>query len=79
MQSALQYLPTPGHPGLLKQLRLLQEEVHTPHQVTVHFILYTVHCTLYTVHCTLYTVHCTLYTVHCAIQLQYVAGQYCVV
>jgi len=32
LQSALQYLPTPGHPGLLKQLRQLQEEVHTPHQ-----------------------------------------------
>jgi kynurenine/2-aminoadipate aminotransferase len=30
LQSALQYLPTPGHPGLLRQLRELQQEVHRP-------------------------------------------------
>jgi len=30
LQSALQYLPTNGHPGLLKQLRDLQLEVHKP-------------------------------------------------
>ena len=33
-QAALQYLPTPGHPRLLQQLRQLQEEAHTPHKVT---------------------------------------------
>jgi len=30
LQAALQYLPTPGHPRLLQQLRQLQEEAHTP-------------------------------------------------
>ena len=30
LQSALQYLPTPGHPGLLQQLRALQQAVHRP-------------------------------------------------
>jgi len=30
LQSALQYLPTNGHPVLLKQLRTLQQEVHNP-------------------------------------------------
>ena len=34
LQAALQYLPTPGHPRLLQQLRQLQEEAHTPHKVT---------------------------------------------
>ena len=33
-QAALQYLPTPGHPRLLQQLRQLQEEAHTPDKVT---------------------------------------------
>jgi len=32
LQAALQYIPTHGHPALLKQLRSLQEEVHTPNQ-----------------------------------------------
>ena len=30
LQSALQYLPTNGHPQLLQQLRQLQQEVHRP-------------------------------------------------
>ena len=30
LQSALQYLPTNGHPTLLKQLKNLQQEVHSP-------------------------------------------------
>jgi len=32
LQAALQYLPTPGHPGLLRHLRSLQEEEHRPPQ-----------------------------------------------
>ena len=36
-QAALQYLPTPGHPRLLQQLRQLQEEAHKPHKVTGDF------------------------------------------
>lgn len=32
LQSALQYLPTNGHPELLSQLQALQEQVHTPNQ-----------------------------------------------
>ena len=32
-QAALQYLPTPGHPKLLQQLRQLQQEAHSPHKV----------------------------------------------
>jgi len=31
LTSALQYLPTNGHPGLLQQLRDLQQSVHQPH------------------------------------------------
>ena len=31
LASALQYLPTNGHPGLLQQLRDLQQSVHQPH------------------------------------------------
>ena len=31
LTSALQYLPTNGHPGLLQQLRDLQQTVHQPH------------------------------------------------
>jgi len=30
MQAALQYLPTPGHPGLLRHLRNMQERIHSP-------------------------------------------------
>ena len=30
LQSALQYLPTNGHPTLLKQLKNLQQETHNP-------------------------------------------------
>ena len=30
LQSALQYLPTPGHPGLLQQLGSLQQALHSP-------------------------------------------------
>ena len=30
LQSALQYLPTNGHPGLLQQLKSLQQTVHSP-------------------------------------------------
>ena len=30
LQSALQYLPTNGHPTLLRQLKTLQQEVHSP-------------------------------------------------
>ena len=36
-QAALQYLPTPGHPRLLQQLRQLQEEAHQPQKVTGDF------------------------------------------
>ena len=32
LQSALQYLPTNGHPTLLGQLKTLQQEVHRPEQ-----------------------------------------------
>ena len=32
LQSALQYLPTNGHPQLLQQLRQLQQDVHQPDQ-----------------------------------------------
>ena len=37
-QAALQYLPTPGHPRLLQQLRQLQEEAHTPNKVTGDYL-----------------------------------------
>ena len=30
LQSALQYLPTTGHPGLLQQLGSLQQTLHSP-------------------------------------------------